>query len=92
MKQIQTLEHYLKEVIRSTGETSASLQAKSQEEINRIDIILYKLFLKQASEDNLYLNEYISKIQAGLVSDDQLAVKYSVLWDIKQYYKNILTP
>jgi hypothetical protein len=34
----------------------------------------------------------MSKVQSGVIGDEMSSLKYSVLWDIKQYYRNLLLP
>lgn len=34
----------------------------------------------------------MSKVQSGVIADEMASLKYSVLWDIKQYYRNLLLP
>ena len=69
-------------------------QTRVLEEITKADIVLYKLFLKQASEANLSLNDHISRTSKSFVKpsegEDLMSIKYNVLWDIKQYYRNVL--
>ena len=63
---------------------------KSVEGVNKMDVQLYKLFLKQASRENGHLKEYMAMIHEGLLEDKVLADKYTALWDILQYYRDIL--